>query len=82
MDELDEAIEIEQDLNQYYTYYDLVYKDLDGIWKTVNAEIHLQGKVWRLSDIEDFLKKYRKGREDWNIKIVSFTVEVNAIPCK
>lgn len=48
----------------------------------MNAEIHLEGKVWRLSDIEDFLKKYRKGREDWNIKIVSFTVEVSAIPCK
>lgn len=79
---MDMTEEIAYDLNQYYSYYDLVYKDGDDIWKTVNAEVHFGQRVTSHVEIREFYKTYLRGREDWGLEIAIFTVEVNAVPVK
>jgi hypothetical protein len=78
----EEAEEIATDLNQYYIYYDLIYKDLDGTWKQVNAEVHYGQKITRLEEITEFYRKFLRGREDWNLQVAVFSVEIDVIPYK
>jgi hypothetical protein len=64
---------LEKDLNESRTRYDLVYHDLDGKWKFVNMEIGMGNKYASKKDAEDYLNMYRRGREDWDLRIVEIT---------
>jgi hypothetical protein len=77
----DEAEQIALDLSSKSSYYDLIYKDLDGRWKKINLGLGTGRKIARESEILEQLKEYRKGREDWNLKAALFAVDVQVFPC-
>lgn len=64
---------IEKDLNVYNLTFDLIYFDLDGHWKRLRA-YNSQGRVMTtLAEAQEQLELYRRGREDWNLKIAQIT---------
>jgi hypothetical protein len=77
--ELSDIIDAENYLNRHSYYYDLIYKDLDGTWKQVNAAHHLQKKIVSMEEILEFLELFRRGREEWNLKLAIFTEDINVV---
>lgn len=64
----------ESDLNRYHQYYDLVYLGKDGKWKRMNVGdtygYFSHQSITDEADAREMLELYRKGREDWNLRIV------------
>jgi hypothetical protein len=70
------ADNVEADLNQYRVSFDLIYFDLDGHWKRVHAATNYGKPFTAVKEVEEFLELYRRGREDWNLKIACITEHV------
>lgn len=66
------AENIERDLNHYAEFFDLIYFDLDGHWKRVRGGAY-GTELKTKKDAEEFLELFRRGREDWDLRIAQFT---------